>query len=135
MNHKYERVVFNGVRQYRHRVIAELVLGRPLRGEECVHHVDGNHSNNSHNNLVICPSAAYHKLLHTRTEALQVCRDPDGKRCYICKEYDDPHCMTFISRGKDSFYYHRRCATENYERNKETILANRQRRRAAGKRN
>lgn len=118
-----------------HRAIAMKVLGRSLKGDERVHHIDGNGCNNSHDNLVICPDQAYHVLLHTRTAALDNFGDVHARCCYICKQYDDTTSMTFMSRGKDSFYYHKKCAMNNYIANREQILANRRRRRAAGKRN
>lgn len=46
-----------------HVVIAERVLGRPLKAKEHVHHIDLDRSNNTNSNLLIC-SAAYHKWLH-----------------------------------------------------------------------
>ena len=57
----YIRNTSTGVAQ--HREIAERVLGRKLKRNEVVHHMDGNKSNNVNNNLVICLSG-YHSWLH-----------------------------------------------------------------------
>lgn len=73
-----------------HRMTAAVALGRLLRGTECVHHVDENPANNTPSNLVICPDAAYHKLLHRRTDALKATGNPNWKRCYICGSYSAP---------------------------------------------
>lgn len=53
----------NGERE--HRLTAERVLGRKLRKNEEVHHVDQNTMNSANCNLVIC-SRAFHKYLHFR---------------------------------------------------------------------
>lgn len=66
----YRLVTINGVQKREHVHIAERVLGRPLRDGECVHHVNGDPADNRHENLVICPSNAYHKLLHKRQREL-----------------------------------------------------------------
>lgn len=52
-----------------HVVIAERVLGRPLKDGELAHHVDEVRSNNSNSNLVVC-TRAYHVQLHARMRKL-----------------------------------------------------------------
>ena len=53
-NHSYE---------YEHRVIAARALGRELKTNEVVHHIDENRANNTPSNLLIC-SRSYHSMLH-----------------------------------------------------------------------
>ena len=132
---RYARVTVRGVRQYLHRAIVERVLGRSLKGSECIHHMDGNRLNNNNNNLVVCPNGAYHKLLHKRTQAYDACGNVNKRKCYLCQKYDEITNMTFIERSKDSFHYHRECARLNYHENKKQILDNRRDRRAHGKSN
>lgn len=58
----------NGVRKFDHVRIAEKVLGRELPIGCVVHHANGNKLDNSNENLVICPSRAYHNLIHARLD-------------------------------------------------------------------
>ena len=52
---------------YLHRVIAEQTIGRKLRPGELVHHRDGDKTNNSPENLVVCSSASVHRQYHIRS--------------------------------------------------------------------
>ncbi len=47
-----------------HRVVAEQMLGRPLRAGEVVHHIDGDIRNYAPDNLVVFASSAEHTKHH-----------------------------------------------------------------------
>lgn len=49
---------------YEHTLVAEKILGRPLKKGEIVHHIDENRQNNSEENIAIKKSIAYHKVEH-----------------------------------------------------------------------
>ena len=87
----------------------EKILGRRLPKGVEVHHADGDLTNDSNNNLVVCQDKAYHKLLHIRREALLTCGNADWRKCSICKKYDDVVNMRFWGRGRLTAFYHRTC--------------------------
>lgn len=99
-----------------HILIAEWVLGRSLKDEEQVHHVDEDKGNNSPSNLVICPDAAYHKLLHRRAAAVQAGFPARYRRCKFCKDYDAPQALAG-GRDRTNSPYHNSCAAQ-YQRRK-----------------
>lgn len=49
-----------------HRILAEEVVGRPLKKGEVVHHKDGNTRNNLVDNLEVLSSQAEHAKLHCK---------------------------------------------------------------------
>jgi hypothetical protein len=53
-----------------HIAVAEAILGRPLKRNEEVHHVDGNTTNNLPSNLKVM-SAGAHRFLHSRQRYLE----------------------------------------------------------------
>jgi hypothetical protein len=58
-----------GATKSEHRMIAENILGRKLKRSEHVHHVDGDKSNNTHTNLLIC-DWGFHRWFHNKMSFL-----------------------------------------------------------------
>ena len=52
--------------EHEHRIVAEQMLGRPLKKGEVVHHIDGNKRNNQPENLLVLSSQSEHASLHSR---------------------------------------------------------------------
>ena len=100
-----------GLHKLVHRTVAEKVLGRPLRKEEVIHHVDGDRANNEPTNLVICPDHAYHHMLHRRERALDASGHADWLKCTYCQEYDDPkYLLVYPHKNRGGFNkWHRDC--------------------------
>ena len=100
----YPQITVDGKQRREHVVIAEKALGRPLPKGAEVHHVDGNKTNNKHDNLVICESTAYHNLLHRRTRIIRLGGDPNIHRaCAICKKLKDIQEYGKDRNGPDGF--------------------------------
>jgi len=67
-----------------HRLVAALLLGRPLRRDEDVHHIDGNRGNNLPENLMVL-SRSEHSRLHSKynsLEEVQLARKDSYRRWY-----------------------------------------------------
>lgn len=75
----YKRLPIDGKRVMEHRVIMEKHLGRKLKPDECVHHIDGNPSNNSIENLQLTTKGS-HRTIHRTTYF-----DGEKKQCSRCK--------------------------------------------------
>lgn len=87
-----------------HRMIAEKALGKKLPKGSVVHHVDENPTNSANNNLVICPSAKYHALLHIRTRALNESGNANNRQCALCRIWADNLIEKFDT------HFHDECA-------------------------
>jgi HNH endonuclease len=96
-----------GKQQLKSRVVAEKALGKPLPKGAVVHHIDENPLNNTPTNLVICPNASYHRLLHYRMRALAACGSPDKKQCLFCKAWDLPERVKYNKASQ--IYFHNPC--------------------------
>ncbi len=94
----------------RARRIVESVLGKPLSTKHPIHHLDGNHKNNSKNNLVICENRTYHVLLDMRTQAFLVCGKANWRKCVFCKQYDALKNLSVTPTST----YHKSCNNNYY---------------------
>lgn len=52
-----------------HRMVAEQIIGRPLKPGEVVHHIDGNKRNNNPENLLVL-TASEHSRIHGKLNGL-----------------------------------------------------------------
>jgi len=93
------------------RKIVEKVIGRKLPPNAEIHHVNGDPSDNTLPNLVICEDHAYHHLLHTRTESFLVCGHANWRKCRYCGQYDSVENLQ-IDKGGHSRMYHKSCGTK-----------------------
>ena len=104
----YIEIKKDKVSRLAHVLIAEAALGKPLPKQAHVHHFDENPQNNHPSNLVICPDAAYHQLLHRRMRAMQETGNPNLMKCQYCKSWDEPENIKVGKRVK----YHASCKRE-----------------------
>jgi len=107
----------HGKDKYLHRSIVERVLGKQLKGNEQIHHVDGNKNNNAHCNLVVCPDMKYHKLLHARQRILMLGGNPDKDK--YCSYHKCLHKRAKFSTRPSSYDgLHNTCkdATNEYRK-------------------
>lgn len=114
----------DGVRVFDHVRVAEKALGKPLPSGAVVHHVNEIKTDNTPSNLVICPSKAYHNLIHARMAAMAACGDPDKRKCRRCGQYDRLDALREYMRPNASpAYWHQACeraySKQRYEQQKE----------------
>lgn len=84
-NHPY--ATKEGYYQY-HRLVIEKKLGRILRPDEVIHHIDGNIDNNDESNLMILDAGTHTRLHHKK--------DMTGRKCV------DPDCISPLETQKDN---------------------------------
>ena len=100
---KYKFVVIDGKTTYEHILVAEQMLGRKLRGGECVHHIDHNKQHNTPDNLMVFASLADHARFHAGGESYKYgdvwkARTPT-RYCKFCGKQFTPryHTQTLCS--------------------------------------
>jgi len=69
---------------YEHIVIAEEDIGRPLREDEDVHHLDLNKANNAPKNLLVLTKSQHGKLHRWLSSIKYVKTSFEDKRCEVC---------------------------------------------------
>jgi hypothetical protein len=104
VNYHPRMVVYsNGNYFLEHILKAEKALGRYLKEDEVVHHLDGNKRNNKNSNLVITDNIT-HSLLHFRLRAYKACGNPNYRQCRFCKKWDEVKNIYHTGR-----FYHNEC--------------------------
>lgn len=101
----------------KHILIVSKLLGRKVPNEVQIHHHDGDRSNNNPRNLVVCPDDSYHKLLHMRIRAKEVCGHAGWYKCRHCKKWDAPENLYVSPKWK--YANHRKCQAEYVRGEKE----------------
>ena len=104
-----------------HILIAEKALGRFMPDKAEVHHVNGDKSDNSRGNLVICENKEYHCSLHRRADSLVNLGRTDGYPCVFCSIWGLGDTMYVSADGKRA--YHRSCNNE-YQRDRKIKIKN-----------
>ena len=79
----YKRRKIKGRSIDEHRLVMEEYLGRRLKFDEVVHHIDGDRYNNDISNLKLC-SRKEHSVIHNQ-------KYPLTKKCEICGNVFTPH--------------------------------------------
>lgn len=101
---------------YEHLLIMEKYLGRPVRKEEAVHHIDENKSNNNINNLILFPTKGSHTAFHhniRKYKAIKELKETGYKICIKCNKKLPLSEFTKDKKSKDGLkYYCKKCLKE-----------------------
>lgn len=102
---KYKAIKLDGKTIQGHRLKMELHLGRKLTNTEVVHHIDGDKSNNSINNLLLFPTKAAHSKYHFDNGDLKLKAGGNKKKlvngklkCCECENYKE--LKEFVTKSR-----------------------------------
>lgn len=112
MSRRYRQLKRDGRHPLEHRLVMAEVLGRPLRADELVHHIDHNKLNNDPANLVVM-TASEHSRHHND-------KHPRSKRCEVCGVEYEP---APTKRARSKTCGARECWRTLAERNRQATLA------------
>ena len=109
-----------------HRYIMEQHIGRKLEPQEVVHHINRDKLDNRIENLRLLSSAAEHNYVHQCEDAMEACGHHHWRKCWICKEYDEPGNLYFSPSSPNSRGYHKACMSlvqqNRYRRKKDEAV-------------
>lgn len=90
-----------------YRLRASEALGKPLPKRAVIHHARTGE-------IVLCQNQAYNMMLCHREWALKACGNANYRKCWLCKQYDDPKNMVPSQNnyGVNKTFYHRACFNE-----------------------
>lgn len=115
---RWSVVLPDGRLKYRYRYVMEQHIGRPLRTDEHVHHINDDPTDDRLENLQLL-TASEHQKLHAprrvarrRAERAEAWGARGEKRCVVCGTDERPH----IGLGKCGRCYYRERARERYGR-------------------
>ena len=104
-----------------HRSIAEAALGKQLPKGAEVHHINGVHTDNRPENLVICQNRAEHMAIHYRQKALSASGNASYVRCVYCKEWGPEGTMYVRRRSRAGIEARHRPCHADAERNRNGV--------------
>lgn len=105
MTGKYKPRKIDGKKYDEHRLVFEKHLGRKLKSEEVVHHIDGDKGNNLLSNLMLFPTKSAHTKFHMKNGDLKLMHGQNKKKikneklqCFHCHLWKEPD--KFVTRRK-----------------------------------